>query len=161
MMFRTVSRRPALAVVTVAAAIALAGCGSSSNGVGPTSSGGASVAAVSSVSPAAGRFQMDPVAEAFVDAWNDRDATSMVNLFPADGVLVDDTRTFRGHQEIRSFAEPEVTGYTIKVLSVEERRADGQKILVEVNRNSGGGFRASFDFTIADGRIPRANLQYA
>ncbi|MCA0155801.1 nuclear transport factor 2 family protein [Tsukamurella sp. M9C] len=161
MMFRTTSRRPALVVATVAAAIALAGCGASSNEAGQTSTGAASVAAASSASPTAGRIQMDPVTKAFVDAWNNRDATAMVNLFTADGVLVDDTRTFRGHDEIRTFAEPEVTGYTIEVLTVEERRADGQKILVEVNRNSGGGFKATFDFTIADGRIPRANLQYA
>ncbi len=156
MMFRTVSRRPALAVATVAAAIALAGCGASSNDAGPNPSGTA--VAASSVTATAGRFQMDPVTKAFVDAWNNRDATAMVNLFTPDGVLVDDTRTFRGHDEIRTFAEPEVAGYTIEVLTVEERRGDGQRILVEVKRNSGGGFKATFDFTIADGRIPRANL---
>ncbi|MEV6218067.1 nuclear transport factor 2 family protein [Nocardia sp. NPDC051833] len=117
--------------------------------------------AASAVAPASAAA-MDPVATAFVDAWNARDADAMAALFTDDAVLIDADRRFEGREQIRTgFAVPEVTGYSVQVLEVGERRADGQRLLVRVDRNSGGDFRASFDFTITGGRIPRADLQYA
>ncbi|AVH58867.1 MULTISPECIES: nuclear transport factor 2 family protein [Streptomyces] len=105
---------------------------------------------------------MDPVAKAFIDAWNDRDADALTEVFTEDGVLIDADRRFEGHEEIRSgLAEPEVTGYSVEVLEIGERRADGQRLLVEVKPNGGEGFRATFDFTIEDGRVPKADFQFA
>ncbi|MFE7419918.1 nuclear transport factor 2 family protein [Rhodococcus sp. NPDC057529] len=90
------------------------------------------------------------------------DAAAMTSLFTGDAVLIDADRRFEGRDAIRSgFAEPEVAGYTIDILEVGERRADGQRLLVNVLRKSGGDFRATFDLTIDNGRIPTANLQYA
>ncbi|MFD5179866.1 nuclear transport factor 2 family protein [Nocardia sp. NPDC058379] len=136
--------------------IAVTGCASSGDpSPAPAAS---SLAPIAPASAAA----MDPVATAFVDAWNARDADAMAALFTDDAVLIDADRRFEGREQIRTgFAVPEVAGYSVQVLEVGERRADGQRLLVRVDRNSGGDFRASFDFTITDGRIPRADLQYA
>ncbi|CAM2792969.1 SnoaL-like domain-containing protein [Skermania piniformis] len=105
---------------------------------------------------------MEPLPRAFVAAWNNRDAEAMAALFTDDAVLIDADRRFEGREQIRTgFAEPEVAGYTVQVLEVTDRRPDGQRLLVQVNRDSGGDFRATFDFTVASDRIARADLQYA
>ncbi|MFF4621229.1 hypothetical protein [Nonomuraea jabiensis] len=52
-------------------------------------------------------------------------------------------------------------GGTLKVVSIAERRSNGQKLLVHWAPAGSGGWRAHYDFTISGGRIVRADLQYA
>ncbi|MER5999784.1 nuclear transport factor 2 family protein [Nonomuraea angiospora] len=98
---------------------------------------------------------------AYVDAVNARDLDALVASFASDGVVVDVTRPIRGHDAIREWARAEVIGGTLKVASIAERRSNGQKLLVHWAPAGSGGWRAHYDFTVADGRIVRADLQYA
>ncbi|MEV4359843.1 nuclear transport factor 2 family protein [Nonomuraea sp. NPDC049625] len=98
---------------------------------------------------------------AYVDAVNARDLDALVAAFASDGVVVDVTRPIRGHDAIREWARAEVIGGTLKVVSIAERRSNGQKLLVHWAPAGSGGWRAHYDFTVSDGRIVRADLQYA
>ncbi|MGV9378199.1 nuclear transport factor 2 family protein [Nonomuraea sp. NPDC003707] len=98
---------------------------------------------------------------AYVDAVNARDLDALVVAFASDGVVVDVTRPIRGHDAIREWARAEVIGGTLKVVSIAERRSNGQKLLVHWAPAGSGGWRAHYDFTVSDGRIVRADLQYA
>ncbi|MET9244178.1 nuclear transport factor 2 family protein [Nonomuraea sp. NPDC003709] len=98
---------------------------------------------------------------AYVDAVNARDLDALVGAFASDGVVVDVTRPIRGHDAIREWARAEVIGGTLKVVSIAERRSNGQKLLVHWAPAGSGGWRAHYDFTVSDGRIVRADLQYA
>jgi hypothetical protein len=102
-----------------------------------------------------------PAAQAYVDAVGRRDLEGLVTAFHADGRIVDVSRTIAGHDAIRTWARNEVIGGTLRVLEVVERRADGQKLLVHWAPAGSDGWRAHYDFTVHDGRISVANLQYA
>ncbi|MEW1841732.1 nuclear transport factor 2 family protein [Nonomuraea angiospora] len=98
---------------------------------------------------------------AYVDAVNARDLDALIAAFASDGVVIDVTRPIRGHDAIREWARAEVIGGILKVVSVAERRASGQKLLVHWAPAGSGGWRAHYDFTVSGGRIVRADLQYA
>jgi hypothetical protein len=55
----------------------------------------------------------------------------------------------------------EVVGGSLRILDVVEDRPDGQKLLVHWAPGGSGGWRAHYDFTVADGRLTAADLQYA
>ncbi|MCP2354867.1 hypothetical protein HD597_001887 [Nonomuraea thailandensis] len=99
--------------------------------------------------------------QAYVDAVNAGDLDALVASFAPDAVIVDVSRSIEGHDAIRRWAGDEVIGGTLRVLSVAERRADGQKLLVHWAPGGSGGWRAHYDFTIGDGLIVKADLQYA
>ncbi len=111
---------------------------------------------------AAALGELHPMMDAFITAWNSGDPDVMMALFAESAELADAGRQFNGLDEIRSFVEPEVTQYRVRLLDVEEIRDDGQRVLVSVMRGGvGEGFRATFDLTVEDGLIVLANLQYA
>ncbi|MFD0656736.1 nuclear transport factor 2 family protein [Thermocatellispora tengchongensis] len=92
---------------------------------------------------------------------NARDLDALVASFAEDGVIVDVSREIRGAEEIRGWAEREVIGGRLDVLEIVEPRRDGQKLLVHWAPGGSDGWRAHYDFTVADGKIVRADLQYA
>ncbi|MEV4013799.1 nuclear transport factor 2 family protein [Nonomuraea angiospora] len=96
-----------------------------------------------------------------MDAVNARDLEALVAAFASDGEVVDVTRPIRGHDAIREWARAEVIGGTLKVVSIAERRSNGQKLLVHWAPAGSGGWRAHYDFTVSGGRIVQADLQYA
>ncbi|WP_188187880.1 nuclear transport factor 2 family protein [Nonomuraea sp. SYSU D8015] len=100
-------------------------------------------------------------AQAYVDAVNARDLDALVASFTSDAEIVDVGRSIRGHDAIRTWAGNEVIGGTLRVVSVVERRADGQKLLVHWAPAGSDGWRAHYDFTLGGGRIVKADLQYA
>ncbi|MEV0287196.1 MULTISPECIES: nuclear transport factor 2 family protein [unclassified Kribbella] len=102
-----------------------------------------------------------PAAQAYVDAVGRGDLDGLVNAFHPDGRIVDVSRTIAGHDAIRIWARNEVIGGTLRVVEVVEQRADGQKLLVHWAPEGSEGWRAHYDFTVTDGRITVANLQYA
>ncbi|MFB4271718.1 nuclear transport factor 2 family protein [Nonomuraea sp. GTA35] len=104
---------------------------------------------------------VDRAAQAYVDAVNARDLDALVASFAPDAEIVDVGRSIEGHDAIREWAGNEVIGGTLRVLSIAERRADGQKLLVHWAPGGSGGWRAHYDFTVGDGRIVKADLQYA
>ncbi|MFI7229915.1 nuclear transport factor 2 family protein [Nonomuraea angiospora] len=146
------------------AATSLAACAllASACGTTPTAAPSAASTAASTADQAP-----DPTtavtreARAYVDAVNARDLDALVAAFASDGVVIDVTRPIRGHDAIREWARAEVIGGTLEVVSVAERRANGQKLLVHWAPEGSGGWRAHYDFTVSDGRIVRADLQYA
>ncbi|GAB2638780.1 nuclear transport factor 2 family protein [Kribbella swartbergensis] len=102
-----------------------------------------------------------PAAQAYVDAVARRDLDGLVKAFHADGRIVDVSRTIAGHDSIRTWADNEVIGGTLRVIEVVEQRPDGQKLLVHWAPAGSDGWRAHYDFTVRDDRISVANLQYA
>ena len=100
-------------------------------------------------------------AQAYVDAVNARDLDALVAAFASDAEIVDVSRSIRGHDAIREWAGNEVIGGTLRVVSIAENRADGQKLLVHWAPAGSDGWRAHYDFTVRDGRVVRADLQYA
>ncbi|MFC5832702.1 nuclear transport factor 2 family protein [Nonomuraea insulae] len=100
-------------------------------------------------------------ARAYVDAVNARDLDALVSAFAPDAEIIDVSRSIRGHDAIREWAGDEVIGGTLRVVSIAEDRADGQKLLVHWAPAGSDGWRAHYDFTVGGGRIVRADLQYA
>ena len=120
------------------------------------------LAQTSTVQPSASAaaFALHPLVARFTDGWNAGDAAAMEAVFAPSAVLIDDKRRFEGRDAMRGFLQSEARNYRIRILEVQQRRADGMKLLVMVT-GVGTGFRATFDFTIAGDRVTLANLQYA
>ncbi|WP_220040503.1 nuclear transport factor 2 family protein, partial [Nonomuraea aridisoli] len=110
---------------------------------------------------ASGADAVSPAARAYADAVNARDLDALVAAFAPDAEIIDVTRSIRGREAIRRWAGDEVIGGTLRILSIAERRADGQRLLVHWAPAGSAGRRAHYDFTIGDGLIVRADLQYA
>ncbi|TYB52968.1 nuclear transport factor 2 family protein [Nonomuraea sp. PA05] len=104
---------------------------------------------------------VDRAAQAYVDAVNAGDLDALVASFAPGAEIVDVSRSIKGHDAIRRWADTEVIGGTLRVLSIAGRRADGQKLLVHWAPGGSGGWRAHYDFTVGNGRIVKADLQYA
>ncbi|TDD07326.1 nuclear transport factor 2 family protein [Nonomuraea diastatica] len=161
-------RRPAAGTVTtallLAGALAVSACGAGSDDavraaadritvdLAPASPSGTSPGAATGVAAAA---------QAYVDAVNARDLDALVTSFARDGEIVDVRRSIRGHDAIRAWADNEVIGGTLRVVSVVENRADGQRLLVHWAPSGSSGWRAHYDFTVRGERIVKADLQYA
>ncbi|MEU6781422.1 nuclear transport factor 2 family protein [Nonomuraea angiospora] len=158
-------RRGRWTVATSLAACALlvSACGTAPTNTPDTGAGG---------SPSSGRGESPSAAagghagvarevRAYVDAVNARDLDALVTAFASDGVVIDVTRPIRGHDAIREWARAEVIGGTLKVVSIAERRSNGQKLLVHWAPAGSGGWRAHYDFTVSGGRVVQADLQYA
>lgn len=152
------SPRPALAALLPFLAAA---CGTppppGSSSPSPPPATTSSPAATAS-GPVAG---VDRAAQGYVDAVNAGDLDALVASFAPDAEIIDVSRSIQGHDAIRQWAGNEVIGGTLRVLSIAERRADGQKLLVHWAPGGSGGWRAHYDFTVGGGRIVKADLQYA
>jgi len=104
--------------------------------------------------------QVDLAARCYVDAVNNEDLDALVACFAPDGLIVDVSREIRGHEAIRAWADREVIGGTLEVLEVTPTEG-GQRLLVHWAPAGSNGWRAYYTFTIQDGRITLADLQYA
>ncbi|TDC92689.1 nuclear transport factor 2 family protein [Nonomuraea deserti] len=160
-------RRPARTATTallLAGTLAVSACGTGSDDAlraaeGPTTVDPAP-ASPSGTSPGAATGVV-AAAQAYVDAVNARDLEALVTSFARNGEIVDVSRSIRGHDAIREWADNEVIGGTLRVVSVVENRADGQRLLVHWAPSGSSGWRAHYDFTVRGGRIVKADLQYA
>ncbi|XVQ08523.1 nuclear transport factor 2 family protein [Spirillospora sp. CA-255316] len=104
---------------------------------------------------------VDPAIGAYVAAVGARDLDALAAAFAPDARVVDVSRTISGRAAIRAWARAEVIGGALRVLSVMERRPDGQRLLVHWAPSGSPGWRAHYDFTVARGLITGADLQYA
>jgi ketosteroid isomerase-like protein len=98
---------------------------------------------------------------AYVDAVNAEDLDALVEAFTADAVITDVSRPIVGSDAIRTWADREVIGGSLRVVQIVEDRPDGQKLLVHWAPGGTGGWQAHYDFTVSDGRLTAADLQYA
>ncbi|GAA4106414.1 nuclear transport factor 2 family protein [Actinomadura miaoliensis] len=156
-------RRITAAAFALVTTLTLAGCGGDEDpsAAAPTTSAGASSAGRPPASAPASVDGVDAAARAYVDAVNRRDLDALVNAFAGDGAVVDVSRTISGRDAIRAWARDEVIGGSLRVLSIAERRDDGQKLLVHWAPSGSQGWRAHYDFTVSGGKIRTADLQYA
>ncbi|MEU4542517.1 nuclear transport factor 2 family protein [Nonomuraea dietziae] len=143
-----------LAAIVLSSVLLLAGCSSAreSEGGATTPSATASPQAVQGV----GREAM-----AYVDAVNAGDLDALVASFAEGAEIVDVSRSIHGRAAIREWASNEVIGGRLTVLSIAQERQDGQRLLVRWAPGGSDGWRAHYDFTWANGRIVKADLQYA
>jgi len=70
------------------------------------------------------------------------------------------SRSIRGHEAIRRWADNEVMGGRLQVLSVTPMPR-GKDLLVHWAPGGSGGWRAHYRFTMTDNAITLADLQYA
>ncbi|MFF8592786.1 nuclear transport factor 2 family protein [Streptomyces sp. NPDC015220] len=163
--------RPSTPVLALAGALLLAGCseGLEQAGSPPRGSRQAAPGPVRetagqppAVSPGAGRTDpaVDPAAQAYVDAVAAEDLDALVAAFRPDARLVDVEREFTGHDEIRDWARNEVIGGRLTVLK-STPKSNGTTLLVHFAPGGSGGFEATYDFDVRDGRIAALDLQYA
>ncbi|MFI7011948.1 nuclear transport factor 2 family protein [Streptomyces sp. NPDC050145] len=137
------------AALTAALLTGLTGCSDDTD-----KDGGTNAPAASSARAAA---KVDPAARRYVDAVAERDLDSLVDAFHEDGVAIDVGREFRGRDAIRDWAEAEVIGGKLQILKTTPKQG-GTTLLVRVDP---GGFEASYEFDVRDGRIARLDLRYA
>ena len=99
-------------------------------------------------------------AQAYVDAVNRNDLQALVDAFAPDGQVNDVSRPIKGRDAIRAWADREVMGGRLDVLTVTPI-ADGQDLLVHWAPAGSDGWRAHYRFTMTDSHITLADLQYA
>ncbi|MDI3418517.1 nuclear transport factor 2 family protein [Streptomyces luteolus] len=99
----------------------------------------------------------DPATRRYMDAVADSDLDALADAFHEDAVAVDVSREFRGRDAIRDWAEAEVIGGRLRILETTPEKG-GTTLLVRVDP---GGFEATYEFDVRDGRISRLSLQYA
>lgn len=95
-------------------------------------------------------IQLPPVLERFIEAVNKGDAASFLTFFPADGIVNDWGRSFKGHDAIRRWSDGEFIGkhVTLQVTRVD-RTANSFAVMTDVG---GSGFNGPSKFTfIIDG----------
>ncbi|MFF8287841.1 nuclear transport factor 2 family protein [Streptomyces sp. NPDC016309] len=132
----------------------------------PSTPGGTAPGAATSASPAASKQAapdndaVDPAAQAYVDAVAAEDLDALVDAFHPDAELTDVGREFTGHDEIRDWARNEVIGGRLTVLK-NTPKSNGTTLLVRFAPGGDGGFEATYEFDVRDGRIEKLNLQYA
>ena len=105
--------------------------------------------------------QVPAPALAYVNAVNRNNLDSLVLAFDQTGAVRDVTRRIEGRAAIRTWADREVMGGTLRVLGVERQTPDRVRLLVHWAPGGSAGWRAYYTFTYADGLITLADLQYA
>ena len=139
-----------LAAAALTAALAT-GCGSA-----PTAA-----PAPAEPAPSAATVEISPAARAYVDAVNAGDLDALVASFAPDGKVVDVSREIDGADAIRGWADSEVIGGTLRVDGVTPAGPDAERVRVHWAPSGSGGWAADYTFTVRDGRIAVADLQYA
>jgi hypothetical protein len=153
-------RHPALIIGAVTTTVLLAACGpartpdAAASGLTPEGPPVASSGAVpAGTAPAA-------PAQAYVDAVNAGNLDALVAAFAPDGLVIDVTRPIRGRDAIRAWADSEVIGGRLQVLSVNAM-SGGQDLLVYWAPEGSAGWQAHYRFTMNATAIIQADLQYA
>lgn len=103
---------------------------------------------------------VDPAAQCYVDAVNAQNLDALVNCFAPNGLVIDVTRHIQGADAIRTWAQNEVIGGTLRVLE-NHPHAGGTRLLVHWAPKGSSGWSANYDFTTSNGRITQVSLQYA
>jgi len=146
----------------VLAAVAGAALLPTQSGEAPPAVQPVAAAPVASTPPSpAAASGVSPAVRAYVDAVNAEDLDALVQAFAPNAVIVDVRRQIAGQDAIRSWADREVVGGSLRVIEVVEDRPDGQLLLVQWAPGGSGGWRAHYDFTVSGGRLTAADLQYA
>lgn len=152
------ARRFFAVVISLPLALLIGSCGSapaSGPGNGPKAG-----MAPSAVAPAPTDTVL-PAAEAYIDAVNGSDLDALVNAFTPEGEIVDVVRRIRGQDAIRTWADNEVIGGTLRVDSVTTLSADTQRLRVYWAPSGSSGWAADYTFTTRGDQILVADLQYA
>lgn len=156
--------RVTLLVAAVAAAASLtAACSATSTPAATGTQSPSSITPAATPTPAAtGPSSISPAApaQAYVDAVNRNDLDALVQAFAPDGQVIDVTRPIRGRDAIRTWADNEVMGGRLEVLTVTPILG-GQDLLVRWAPGGSGGWQAHYRFTMTDSAITTADLQYA
>lgn len=92
----------------------------------------------------------------YLKAADDKDAHALAECFTSDGAVVDEGRTYRGHDEIvawRVNLASQFT-YTTEVLSSAPVGDDGYRVTVRAEGDFPGGVAdLGYDFRLQDGLI--------
>jgi hypothetical protein len=97
----------------------------------------------------------------YLDAVNARNLSALTDCFAPNGVVVDVSRRIAGKDAISAWAKAEVIGGKIELLSIEADANGVYRCLVHWAPAGSSGWRARYTFTLRDGRIVLADLQYA
>jgi ketosteroid isomerase-like protein len=92
----------------------------------------------------------------YFTAQSTRDFDTLVDLFAADGVVIDEGKTWRGKVGIREWRDKaaSVYQYTTKALTLHEDDEDEYTALVRLEGNFPGGIvELEYHFALKDGRI--------
>ncbi|MEV4754199.1 nuclear transport factor 2 family protein [Micromonospora sp. NPDC049559] len=144
--------------MTVLAIATVTGCGGDPSG--GTAAGGASASSPVGTAAPVGTAELLPAGRAYVEAVNNGDLDALVAAFTADGTVVDVSRRITGHGAIRTWAEREVIGGRLEVVTVSPMPG-GQDVLVHWAPEGAAGWRAHYRFTYSGDRLAVADLQYA
>ncbi len=109
----------------------------------------------------AGGPQLPPEVACYVDAVNSEQLEQVLGCFAEGGVVIDVTRRFEGTAAIRGWAERELIGGRVNVISVEPQDANRYRCLVTWSAGGTGAFRALYTFEVEDGRIVSLQFEYA
>jgi hypothetical protein len=141
-----------LLILALLAAVAAA-CSGESTGPGPGKADETSASATALA-------EVDTPGKSYVDAVNAGDLDRLVDSFTSEAVVVDVSREIKGTDQIRRWADNEVIGGRLDVISVSPM-ANGQDLLVNFAPTENVVFNARYRFTYEDGLIAKAELLYA
>ncbi|BDP43827.1 hypothetical protein DAETH_37960 (plasmid) [Deinococcus aetherius] len=110
--------------------------------------------------PSSARVSVPAPVQCYVNAVNRNNLNALVSCFASGGVVIDVSRQIRGQEAIRTWARNEVMGGTLRVLSATPR-PNGVRLLVHWAPRGSQGWRAAYTFTYWNGKLTRADLQYA
>ncbi len=105
--------------------------------------------------------RLPPEVACYVDAVNSEKLDQVLGCFAENGVVIDVTRRFEGTAAIRGWAERELIGGRVSVISVEPQDANRYRCLVTWSAGGTGGFRAWYTFEVEAGRIVSLLFEYA
>ncbi|MBU2664721.1 nuclear transport factor 2 family protein [Actinoplanes bogorensis] len=150
-----------IALLGITSLFVLAGCDSPSTAT-PSATGAASATgtAPSAGNAPSGSEAVAAPAQAYVDAVAARDLGALAEAFAPDAVVIDVTRRIEGRDAIREWADNEVIGGSLRVLSATPMDG-GQDLLVHWAPSGSAGWEARYRFTMNGSHITQADLQYA
>jgi hypothetical protein len=105
--------------------------------------------------------QVPQAARNYINGVNNNNLDSVTNSFASNGVVVDVTRRIEGRAAIRTWANNEVMGGSVRVIEIHQETISRVRLLVHWAPRGSNGWRAWYTFEYANGLITLANLQYA
>jgi hypothetical protein len=105
--------------------------------------------------------QVPQAARNYINGVNNNNLDSVTNSFASNGVVVDVTRRIEGRAAIRTWANNEVMGGSVRVIEIHQETISRVRLLVHWAPLGSNGWRAWYTFEYANGLITLANLQYA
>jgi ketosteroid isomerase-like protein len=104
--------------------------------------------------------QTPPVIEAYLAAAQANDAAALAACFTADGSVLDEGNSYRGHAEIIRWREGlHQWTYTVEVLGSEPVSDTAHRVAVRLDGNFPGGTAdLGYDFQLAGGLISELRI---